>query len=251
MNLLIVLLLSIVSILFLLIGTFIVFSTKNSKKVMVFSVSLGFVVLILLGFVHLLPDAYEFFYEDFSKSLSYLFLLIFTILGFVIVLVLDHFGGHHHEYESNEEKDHFHHISVVTCIFLVLHNFIEGTTIYSSVLLNYETAIMLTIGIGLHNIPLGFTLSSAFNKVYSKGKTLLYIILIGISYLFGGGVAYIFNDILMNSFAIGALLTFTFGMVLYIAVYEFLPIIKESKENKIRNIGFLVGIFLMAISVFL
>ena len=61
MNLLIVLLLSILSIIFLLIGTIIVFNTHNSKRVMTLSVSLGFVVLILLGVIHLLPDAYEFF----------------------------------------------------------------------------------------------------------------------------------------------------------------------------------------------
>ena len=71
MNLLIVLLLSILSIIFLLIGTIIVFNTHNSKKVMTLSVSLGFVVLILLGVIHLLPDAYEFFREIYTKEKKY------------------------------------------------------------------------------------------------------------------------------------------------------------------------------------
>ena len=196
MNLFIVLVLSIISILFLLVGTLIVFSTHNSKKVMIFSVSLGFVVLLLLGIIHLIPDAYEFFREK---------------------------------------------LSVI----------IEGMTLYSSVLLNYETAVILTLGIGLHNIPLGFTLSSTFNKVFSKSKTILYIILIGFSYLFGALLAYKFNDVLMNTVVLGIALSFTFGMVLYIAIFEFLPLIRESKEYKVRNMGFILGFILMFLTLFL
>ena len=60
MNLLIIFVLSIISVLFLLVGTLIVFTTGNNKKIVSFSVSLGFSVLIMLGFFHLLPEAYEF-----------------------------------------------------------------------------------------------------------------------------------------------------------------------------------------------
>lgn len=251
MNLSVVLVLSIVSILFLLVGTLIVFSTHNSNKVMTFSVSLGFVVLILLGFMHFLPDAYEFFTEELSNNMSYLCILMFTLLGFFIILLFDKFGGHHHEHEEEGEHGHFEHISIITCIFLFIHNFIEGMTLYSTVLLSYETAVILTLGIGLHNIPLGFTLSSTFNKIYNKSKTLLFIVLIGLSYLFGALVAYKFNDVFMKPIVLGIALTFTFGMVLYIAVYEFLPLIRESKEKRMIMYGFVSGILLMALTLFL
>lgn len=250
MNLLSVLFLSIISVIFLLIGTIIVFKTKNSDKVMTFSVSLGFVVLILLGILHLIPDAYKIFTEKYTIKISIILLLVFTFLGFFIIYILDLFGGHH-EHEHDKNDNHYEHISLITCIFLVVHNFIEGMTIYSSVLISFNTALMLTIGIGLHNIPLGFTLSSTFNKNHSKKMTILFIIFIGISYLFGSCFAYIFRNMLMNSLIIGGALTFTFGMVLYIAIFEFLPLIKESKKVKIRNIGILVGIILMTLTLFL
>lgn len=249
MNLFVVLVLSIISIFFLLVGTLIVFSTHNSNKVMTFSVSLGFVVLVLLGIMHLIPDALEFFKVSLSDTKSYLFLILFTVLGFVVILLFDLFGGHHHEHDK--DKNHYHHISIITCIFLVIHNFIEGMTLYSSVLLNYETAVILTLGIGLHNIPLGFTLSSTFNKIYNKNKTLLFIILIGLSYLFGALVAYKFNDIFMNPIILGIALTFTFGMILYIALYEFLPLIKESNDKQTRNFGLISGVVLMILTLFL
>lgn len=249
MNLFVVLVLSIISIFFLLVGTLIVFSTHNSNKVMIFSVSLGFVVLVLLGIMHLIPDALEFFKISLSDTKSYLFLILFTVLGFVVILLFDLFGGHHHEHDK--DKNHYHHISIITCIFLVIHNFIEGMTLYSSVLLNYETAVILTLGIGLHNIPLGFTLSSTFNKIYNKNKTLLFIILIGLSYLLGALVAYKFNDIFMNPIILGIALTFTFGMILYIALYEFLPLIRESNDKQTRNFGLISGVVLMILTLFL
>lgn len=250
MNLLIVFFLSVVSILFLLVGTLIVFTTGNNKRIVTFSVSLGFVVLILLGILHLLPDAYEFFRESFDKISSLLLALGVTLLGFGVIYFIDKMGGHHHEHD-NQEEEHFNHVSIITCIFLVIHNLLEGMTIYSTALLNYNVAIILTIGIGLHNIPLGFTLSSTYYKKHSRLRTVLFISFIGVSYLFGAVLAYLFSDFIMNSIIFGSLLSFTVGMVMYIAINEFLPFMMKSDDKKSRNRGLVLGIILMLITLFL
>ena len=242
MDLFVVLVLSIFEVFSLLIGSLIVFSTKNNKKVMTFSVALGFIVLILLGLFHLIPDAYEFYKEGFDTFKSILFTCFFIIIGFAVVIVLDVLGGHHH----HEEKSAYKHISFITCVFLVIHNFIEGMTLYSTVLTSYDIAVILTLGIALHNLPLGFTLSSTFNELYGKSKTLLCMVGIGISYLFGALVLYKFT---LNAFIIGTLLSFTFGMIMYIACFEFLPLIKDSKDKKMVNMGILFGIVLMLITM--
>lgn len=242
MDLFVVLVLSIFEVFSLLIGSLIVFSTKNNKKVMTFSVALGFIVLIFLGLFHLIPDAYEFYKEGFDTFKSILFTCFFIIIGFAVVIVLDVLGGHHH----HEEKSAYKHISFITCVFLVIHNFIEGMTLYSTVLTSYDTAVILTLGIALHNLPLGFTLSSTFNELYGKSKTLLCMIGIGISYLFGALVLYKFT---LNAFIIGTLLSFTFGMIMYIACFEFLPLIKDSNDKKMVNMGILCGIILMLITM--
>ena len=178
MDLFVVLVLSIFEVFSLLIGSLIVFSTKNNKKVMTFSVALGFIVLILLGLFHLIPDAYEFYKEGFDTFKSILFTCFFIIIGFAVVIVLDVLGGHHH----HEEKSAYKHISFITCVFLVIHNFIEGMTLYSTVLTSYDTAVILTLGIALHNLPLGFTLSSTFNELYGKSKTIFCMVGFGISF---------------------------------------------------------------------
>ena len=100
-------------------------------------------------------------------------------------------------------------------------------TLYGTVLSSSEAAVILTLGIAMHNVPLGFTLSSTFSKLYGKSKTLLYMVLIGSSYLLG---AVVLRQVSLNSFLIGSLLSLTFGMILYIGLFEFLPLIKRNKR---------------------
>lgn len=245
MELFIVLVLSLFEIFALLFGSLIVFSTKNSKKVMNISVSLGFVVLVLLGVFHLIPDAYEFYSEGLSSFKSIVFLVFFSVMGFGVITLLDILGGHHNE---EEEDSHIKHISFITCIFLVIHNFIEGMTLYGVVLSSSEAAVILTLGIAMHNVPLGFTLSSTFNKLYGKCKTLLYMVLIGSSYLLG---AVVLRNVTLNNFLIGSLLSVTFGMILYIGLFEFLPLIKSNKDKKTSIISMLCGLLLMIITLFI
>lgn len=246
MELFIVLVLSLFEIFSLLFGSLIVFSTKNSEKVMNISVSLGFIVLLLLGVFHLIPDAYEFYMEGLTNFKSIIFIVFFTIMGFGLIIALDILGGHHHQ--EGKEINHIKHISLITCIFLVIHNFIEGMTLYGTVLSSSEAAVILTLGIAMHNVPLGFTLSSTFSKLYGKSKTLLYMVLIGSSYLLG---AVVLRQVSLNSFLIGSLLSLTFGMILYIGLFEFLPLIKETKDKKITYISMLCGLVLMLITLFI
>ena len=245
MELFIVLVLSLFEIFALLFGSLIVFSTKNSKNVMNISVSLGFVVLILLGVFHLIPDAYEFYSSSLSNFKSIVFILFFSVMGFGVITLLDTIGGHHNE---EKEESHIKHISLITCIFLVIHNFIEGMTLYGVVLSSSEAAVILTLGIAMHNVPLGFTLSSTFNKLYGKSKTLLYMILIGSSYLVG---AVVLRNVTFNGFLLGSLLSLTFGMILYIGLFEFLPLIKESSDKKTSYISMVCGLLLMLFTLFI
>lgn len=248
MELFVVLVLSIITLLSLLVGTLIVFSTKNNDRVMTFSVSLGFIVLVLLGVFHLISESYEHFLNVSSSAASIIYLICFTLIGFGVVIALDVLGGHH-EHKSKNKK--FKHISIITCAFLLVHNFIEGMTLYSTVLVSLEAAVILTLGIVLHNIPLGFTLSSTFEKLYGRSKTLLYMIIIGSASIFGSLFLYKFKTVLLNDFILGSLLSFTFGMILYIAFFEFMPLLKETKEKKTRNIALVTGVLLMLFTLFL
>ena len=108
--------------LFFLIGIVILKNTKHKEKLSIFTISMAFVVMLGLIFIHLLPELYE------SKNL---WLLLPSILGFIILIVLDRLiPHHHHEHTENhcdkeDHDNHLNHIGTITIIALAIHNIIK------------------------------------------------------------------------------------------------------------------------------
>ena len=148
---------------FILIGTLIVFFTKNNNKFIKFSISMAFGVMISLAIVELMPEAFELLE---SQSKTILKIVFFTTIGILLLAVLDKIVPHHdhgHEHEHGEMHNMMH-IGLISSIALVLHNLIEGMALYLTTLEDLKIGILMVIGIGLHNIPLGIIITSAFYK---------------------------------------------------------------------------------------
>ena len=191
--------------LFFLIGIIFFEKVKNKEKFSLFTTSLAFIVLIGLLLFDLLPELRE----NFS-----LYTLIFAILGFVLLIILDKLiPHHHHEHHDidDDKKDHnlhLQHIGIITIISLAIHNMIEGLTLYSITLNDLKSGILMMISISLHNIPLGFQIGSSL----SKNKSL------------------------------------TFGMLLYILIFELFNEIKEYLKKKEVIYGIIIGIVILIIT---
>jgi zinc transporter ZupT len=106
---------------------------------------------------------------------------------------------------------------------------------------------MLSIGVGLHNIPLGMVITSSFYK-NNNNKLVTTLILFGlsISTFLGGLIGYFIG--FSEGSAMGIIYAITIGMLVYILVCELLPKIFESKNKLLCLIGFLLGIGLLIIS---
>ena len=87
-----------------------------------------------------------------------------------------------------------------------------------------------------------------FDKKESK-KMWTWLILLTISTFIGGLIIFILKDTL-SDFLLGALLSITIGMILYLVFNELLVELKEN-FNKFSLYGLLIGIILMLIGVIL
>lgn len=63
--------------LFMLIGLIIITFTKNNEKVVNFSISMAFGVMVMLVILELIPESYELVSDSFNKPLN--FVIIFFI----------------------------------------------------------------------------------------------------------------------------------------------------------------------------
>ena len=237
--------------LFIIIGALIAFRIKKKERVVDFSLGLAFGVIVMLILTHMLPETIE------LLGLKYIFIfLIFTILGYMILRLLDNFIPDHDDdgkgMDKEELKENLIHIGVITSVALVLHNIIEGMAVYSTVLSDASLGLAVTLGIGFHNIPLGMVIAGTFyqsnENIY---KSILSILLVSLSTFAGGLVMFFLGLSSISPIISGILLSVTLGMLIFISMTELLPRIKNTKNKKVTYLGITIGVIIQLIALFI
>lgn len=240
--------------LFILLGTLIVFISKNNEKFISFSLALAFGVMSSLSVLELFPEAYEHLIESVSSLWALPILIALAILGIGILKALDHFVPHHaddegHKHSKKEHLKHLYHIGIVSSIALILHNIIEGMAVFGTASSSMTLGILVGLGVGLHNIPMGMVIASTFYKSSGTKKTIWISFLISISTFLGGLIMFFLNSWIAQDFVLGILLSITLGMIIYIALFELLDQIIHTKNKRETIMGLLLGISILLISV--
>ncbi len=225
MKTLIGLILTLLTGLFILLGSLIVIKSKNKEKIVDFSISLGFTVMLGLILLELLPEAM-------MHLNNYIYVILFIALGLLLLKILDIFIPEHNE--------NLNHLGIVSSIALIIHNLIEGIAILGVTLTEIHLGILLSIGVGLHNIPMGMIITTSIKN----NKRLIILPLLAVSTLIGGLLASI-STIFVNEFILGIFLAITLGMLLYISIFELLPKMK----NKPNILGIIIGIILIVLTL--
>lgn len=233
---------------FVLIGAMVALLVSRKGQVIDFSLGLAFSVIIMLIVLDLVPEVIE------HLGLTYIWLfLIFTSLGYGLLRLLDHFIPDHHEHDKmskREANDNLAHIGIVSSIALIIHNIVEGMAVYSTVLGDVRTGLMLAIGIGFHNLPLGMVITTTFYQGNQKPwKVWLSLGGVALSTMLGGILSLFLNNQAVPEWVIGSLLSITLGMLIFILFSELWPRIRRGKFKKERNLGMCLGIIIMLISL--
>lgn len=230
---------------FILIGIILGYCLKKKGKFIDISIGLAFSVMVILAFSHILPECYE------ALDKNILRVLIYMLIGFMLLRLLDHLVPHHeHEEHSHKHEchiEHLEHVGILTTVAIVIHNIIEGMTLYITSSNDFKSGILLAIAIGLHNIPLGIMISSTL-----KGKKQIIInsIILTLS-TFVGGLIIFFITSNINEMIVGCLLAITVGMISYIIKDELLPSIIKGNNKKYNVLGMIIGVVILIISHFI
>lgn len=244
--------------LFIILGSVIGFNYKNNKKITDFSISIAFGVIISLILFEILPEAYEILSEEIGIFRGIIAIIVLILIGIIILKILDLFvphhshESHHHHKHNNEEchNEHLHHIGIISSVAVIFHNLIEGMSLYLVTSANLVSGVLLCVGVGLHNIPMGLVIASTLTASnYSKNKTLKISLIVSLSTFLGGLIMFILGGV--NELAEGVLLGLTLGMLIYIALFELAHQIYHMKDKKIAYTGVSIGVVLLLISVIL
>lgn len=244
--------------LFILIGSYIGLNYKHNKKITDFSISVAFGVIISLILFEILPETFEILNEEIGVIRTILVIIIVALIGIIVLKILDLFVPHHehdahHKHSHTNDKcqnDHLSHIGIISSVGVIFHNIIEGMSLYLVSSTNLTAGLLLCVGIGLHNIPMGFVISSTLTSSnYRKNNVLKISLIVSLSTFIGGLVMFILGGV--SGIVEGILLGLTLGMLIYISIFELLHQIYHMKNKKIAITGIIVGVVLLLISVLL
>lgn len=122
------------------------------------------------------------------------------------------------------------HIGIVSAVAIVIHNVnvIEGMAVYSMVEKSIRIGLLMALGVGLHNIPMGMMICSNPSK-REKSRRVKLLALAFLSTFLGGVLMYLLWYFI-NALVIGILISLILGMIAYIEIFELIPHLIHSKD---------------------
>ena len=176
-------------------------------------------------------------------------------IGILFLLLLDHLIPHMHQHSSEDEgpKSNFTRVTKLV-LAVTLHNIPEGMAVgvvYAGWIagnkdISIMSALVLSIGIAIQNIPEGAVISMPLHaQGVPKKKAFAYGVLSGAVEPAGAIITIVLSGIIIP--ALPYLLSFAAGAMLYVVIEELIPEMSQGKHTDISTIMFAAGFSLMMV----
>jgi len=228
--------------LFILIGAVSIRFSKESHKVEVISFALALGALVALMIFDLIPDMFE-------GEIKWYLIILCVAIGFGFLFLLDVLApdhDDHHDTEENHDEENSAHIGIMSALAVILHNIVEGMTVYTIAMSDIKQGLILAIGIGLHNVPMGMLIFSTLAHKTKKEKYILTSAVVLSTPL--GGLLMMLLSSLLTETIIGILVCVATGMIVYLVAMELTPHVIKTKPVKLSVIGTVIGFLIVALS---
>lgn len=232
--------------LFFVVGAFFTKFSKNTKNVENLSISIALGTMSSLIIFDLFPEMFEH-----MEGESVVLIIILILCGVLVLKMLDIFvpeHDHNHSIHHNCSDENLLHIGIVSLVAIVLHNVIEGMAVYNIANESFKSGLLIALGVGLHNIPMGMIVASTLEHESNMYK-LIALLFASLSTFFGGLIMFLISS-MVSEFIIGILICVTLGMILYIVLFELIPHILHGQNKKLSIIGILIGVLVIVCSSF-
>lgn len=216
--------------------------TKFCYLCIAFGFSAG--VMIFIAFTELLGHGIE--------NTNLFIATISFFAGILAIYLLDVFVPHEYEEESNKTSK-IKRTAVLLTLGIAIHNFPEGMAVLFSSFSDAKLGILIAVAIAMHNIPEGIAVAMpVLYATKSKKKAFYYSFLSGIVEPVGAVISLVFLYQFLNSFVLGIILSAVAGIMVFISFDELLPYVYMQRENQNQHLsmlGLFLGMFVIAITL--
>ena len=222
---------------------------KPGPRFLVLSLGFSAGVMIYVSFVELLQSG--------ISSIGFLPAQLFFFLGMAVTFLFDAMIPHDYMAEHNlTDKGHRKRNLARTGLFVALgigiHNFPEGLAVFAATLHDVKVGIAIAVAIALHNIPEGIAVSvPVFTATGSRSKAFWWSFFSGMAEPAGALVAAVFLLPFLNAAVVGMLLSVVAGIMVFISIDELVPVSRSYGEEHLSILGFIVGMVIMAASLWM
>ena len=143
------------------------------------------------------------------------------------------------------------HIGFIMTTSLILHNILEGMSIYIIGAESLSAGFLTALAVGCHNLPLGIEVATSMEVEKNNGflKKIIEILLV-----FSSSIGAIFLYVLGGNipvYILLALISLACGMILYIALFELLVEVMSYLKRRETYYGMAIGVIILLVMTFI
>lgn len=237
-----------------------VLTKKPSPRLLGFSLGFAAGIMLLISLMEMLPAALH------TPSMSPILCYAMFIIGLLGYFIIDRLLPHYHPQDipcENGDIDCMQRMQIShrnklkrTAILLTLgislHNFPEGIATFVTASANIELGIGIAIAVAIHNIPEGLAVAAPiYIATGSKWQALFWASVSGCSEILGGILTYVVLGNYVTETLMASIMAAVAGIMVALSVDELIPLAKEVDPQRNPSIGILCGMTVMGFSLIL
>lgn len=230
-----------------IIGAFIIFFSKNNKRLISFSLAFSSGVMIVISLTDLFIMSKNYLINLKGETLGTLFCLFFLSCGIIMAMLINKLIPDPNKNLSSSND--LHKVAFFSMIALIIHNFPEGIATFASGYKDTSLGISVAVAIALHNIPEGISIAvPVYFSTKSKLKALKYTFLSGLAEPIGAFITFLFLKPYINETILSIIFSIVSGIMLYLSFSELIPTSLKYGTKRTFIFGIFLGILLIPLT---
>ncbi len=224
-----------------------VLGQKPSNRVLAFALGFAAGIMLLISLMEMLPAALH--AEGMPPVLGYgMFML--GLLGY---FAMDRLLPHQHPQDLmavNRRPTNLKRTAILLTLGISLHNFPEGIATFVTASSDMELGLGIALAVAIHNIPEGLAVAGPmYAATGSKAKALFWACLSGMAEILGGIIAFLLLGPAVSPVMIAAIMAAVAGIMVALSVDELMPLAREIDPHNNPSYGVLCGMTVMGLSL--
>lgn len=228
-----------------------VMGQKPSNRVLAFALGFAAGIMLLISLMEMLPAALG--TEGMSPVLGYGMFVVGLLGYFALDRLLPH--AHAQDLMPGDKAvmpRNLRRTAILLTLGISLHNFPEGVATYVTASSNLELGFGIALAVALHNIPEGLAVAGpVYAATGSRRKAIFWTGLSGMAEILGGILAWLILGSLVSPVVMAAIMAAVAGIMVALSVDELMPLAKEIDPHNNPSYGVLCGMSVMGLSLVL